>query len=381
MDYFVSDETKTKYLGDKTVDVDISVMIKVIFGKEVVGFDQEIEKILEGLGFEIREKKEDIWTVSVPLWRSPEDIEIQEDIFEEVARIYGYDRIESIPIKSFVNHVPYQGLVKMKRYFENFLVRNAQFDELETYPWVDNKLLALFDGDTASLYHLQNPLSIDAPCLRDNLRENLMSYIVKNAKFFDTIRIFDIGQVWSKKNQELLKKKKKTSLDKRYAENYVAEHTELGAIIYTKHIENREEDSIFSLQNILVSALAELSWKEEDFRLETTDLSIYHPKKQANIYIRDVLVGSLGQIHPLLLAELKLPEKASCSYLQLNLDILASLEDQQESNKYTFETLKDQIVWRDLSFVIDEDKSYREILDYIKAMDSLSSLEVFDLYQ
>lgn len=102
LDYFVSETTKSMHNNPKQIEVDLCAMTKLIFGEEVDGFAEEAVKILEGLGFEIIQNTECktqndgrcLFDVKVPIRRGPGDMNIQEDVFEEVARIYGYNRIE-----------------------------------------------------------------------------------------------------------------------------------------------------------------------------------------------------------------------------------------------------------------------------------------------
>src|SRR3989338_4092181 len=129
--------------------------------------EKEIMDILNRLGMEIS-KKEDIFSVGVPSERP--DLKIKEDIVEEVARIYGYEKIEE--------KIPEGLLVPPKRNDALFLVSITRkimvglgFFEVYNYSFVKN-------GD----WELQNPPSKDKKFLRTNLAEGLEANVKKNKK-------------------------------------------------------------------------------------------------------------------------------------------------------------------------------------------------------
>jgi len=133
--------------------------------------------------------------ITPPIRRSPDDINIPEDIYEEVARIYGYDNIQTLPLMSVAKYVPYTDEVSIQRKVEDVLVRNFACNQTETYPRISEKTIQEFAKDKNNFYSLQNPTSPDAPYLRDDMVYGLLAYTAKNSKFFDQFKIFDIGKV------------------------------------------------------------------------------------------------------------------------------------------------------------------------------------------
>jgi phenylalanyl-tRNA synthetase beta subunit len=77
----------------------------------------------------------------VPFWRSPDDINITEDIYEEIARIYGYDKIDAQPLLSPIENAAYTPYVAMTRKLEELLVERFGFVQTETYPWISEKVV------------------------------------------------------------------------------------------------------------------------------------------------------------------------------------------------------------------------------------------------
>lgn len=88
----------------------------------------------------------------------------------------------------------------------------------------------------------------------------------------------------------------------------------------------------------------------------------------------------IGSIHPLVLQALKLPEQAGLVYADLSLDALATLLENNANHVYTYETLQDQIIWRDLCFVVDADKEFAPLLEAVKKVPEVKGMEVFDIY-
>ena len=123
---------------------------------------------------------------------------IQEDIYEEVARIYGYDQIENLPLLSNTEYTPYTEYVAIQRKLEDILTRTIGCNQCESYPWIGEKALQEFSRKKDNFYMLQNPVNPEAPYMRDDLIYGLLAYTAKNSKFFDSFKMFDIGKIWNK---------------------------------------------------------------------------------------------------------------------------------------------------------------------------------------
>jgi phenylalanyl-tRNA synthetase beta subunit len=77
----------------------------------------------------------------VPVWRAPSDINIQADIVEEIARHIGYDNLPFASMTQEVKRTQRVADVALRRKIEEIAVHDLHADQLETYPWVPEKML------------------------------------------------------------------------------------------------------------------------------------------------------------------------------------------------------------------------------------------------
>ena len=367
--WWLSYFSKTKNVNyiQKNININYSKMAKFIFGEEKDWFENEAKNILQWLWFRLQNNE--IW---VPFWRSPDDINIVEDIYEEVARIYGYENIDAKSLFSDISLNKSPSLISLISDIEDSFVKKYNFDQVETYPRIWVKNLDLFDLKIENLYKIKNPIDIDKAYLRDDLDYVLINYISKNSKFFDAFKIFDIGRVWSKlwNNNNIWK----------FADELIGEKTQLSAMYYQKSNKNWEKDLLLLAKSELEDLIKHFGLKDEII-YEKTDKKAYHPKKQWNIIYSWEKIGFIATMHPIVLKENKLLETSDLVYLSLDLEKIDSLVNKVEFVAEWYETLQDQIVWRDLCFVIDQEKDFWEILNIAKNIEWVSDLEIFDLYK
>jgi phenylalanyl-tRNA synthetase beta chain len=146
-----------------------------------------INEILSGLGFKIVDNE-----ALVPSWRN--DIAIWQDLAEEVARIYGFNKIPKSPIKK--TEPPRKSIYRQKEAIKDILVDRG-FSEFYGYSFLSGQDLKITNLSTEDLLEVANPVSPENKYMRKSLIPGLLKAVAKNA-YFDPILMFEIGNVFTK---------------------------------------------------------------------------------------------------------------------------------------------------------------------------------------
>ena len=365
LNYFYTDEVKKLYSKHLEINFD-----------ELRSFswinipDEDIKDILQNLWFEFNWNR-----IRVPFWRSPADINIKEDIFEEVIRIYGYENINWKELTKVMENTPYSEKVEITRLAEEVFVEDFRFTEVETYPWINLETVDKIKKiNPEELFSLQNPVSPETKYLRPNLCSNLLEVVAKNFREYDNIKVFEVGRVF-KRWQKI-----KPEDSQKMGEKLVA-----WAMVYQKEVKNFKENNIFILKNALDKLLKEywlkwlLEYKPEDEMLEP----VSHPKQYAKILLNKQEIWKIATVHPYYYKEFKISEKSQITFMQIDLDKLIELKNKikvKAIQKMNYYTLEDQIVSRDLAFVISKEENYGKVLFAVNKVKEIIDVEVFDIY-
>ncbi|MBI2018693.1 phenylalanine--tRNA ligase subunit beta [Candidatus Daviesbacteria bacterium] len=152
---------------------------------------------LESLSFKVEKSGEGEWIVTPPYFRL--DISIEEDLIEEVARMYGY---EKIPSKELKGKLP----EKIDQTLPNFIydlkkvLSEAGLTEVQTYSFYSSKTINYLRLTINDLVKVANPISSETEFMRDNLWPNLLEVVAKNTRQgYRDIAIFEIGKVYHPK--------------------------------------------------------------------------------------------------------------------------------------------------------------------------------------
>lgn len=353
-----------------TVEVNRDEMNQFIFWKadKKADFQQKATEILQNLWFVVQ------WNqVVVPLWRWPDDITISADIAEEVARIRWYETIASTAPLTEIHNQSFIWNTEVIRIAEKCLVEKCRFDQGENYPWVSEKMVQPFGKNREDFITLTNPVNPECPLLRDSFLYQFLQVASKNAKFFDNIRYFDTGKLWTKNQPS-------NSVSKEFAAAHIDEQLYAGFFLYKKSISSWEEDTMLESKSVVEELLKdyELNWR---LIYEATNLPYFHPKKQGKILFNKQEIGRLWTLHPNVLKQYKLPEQASMTFVEISLEAIKSLRSQNSEHTYRYETMQDQILWRDLCFVIDAKSDFAPLMSSLRKIEEIKDIRVFDVYQ
>lgn len=161
---------------------------------------QSVE-ILTKLGFSVKQK-DTILEVTVPAKKAGDDMQIQEDLIEEIARVYGYHNIPGqLPpsIQSDYVHVD-----KSQFYWEDRIkdaLKYWGFTEVYTYPMVSKDLLT---GNEADAVTIHNPLTEEFVHMRKTLIPGMMKVVADNQDH-ENIKLFEIANVFERTTRDLPK--------------------------------------------------------------------------------------------------------------------------------------------------------------------------------
>lgn len=166
-----------------------------MIGQEIPA--KEVERILDHLGYEL-EKNSKGYAVTVPTWRY-KDTAIQADIIEDVARIYGYDKIQPVLPEGSIRPAP----VNARREYEKSVRQQLtayHFNEIYTFAFTGPELIekAGLKVDESSI-EIENPISSDMSVMRQSLLPRTLETIADNLRYQKQFRLFELSRTYHKK--------------------------------------------------------------------------------------------------------------------------------------------------------------------------------------
>jgi phenylalanyl-tRNA synthetase beta chain len=318
---------------------------------------ETVSEILSRLGMAV-ERIQAGWNVTPPPFRF--DLEIEEDLIEEIGRIYGYDNLpSSTPSVHLQMPERPEARVQLDRMKQTLV--DLGYAEAITYSFVDPKLQQLLDPEHQAIA-LANPISADMGVMRTSLWPGLVQVLQYNLnRQQNRLFLFECGLKFLKQDSELKQ------------EMMVA-----GALTGSRlpaHW-NRETQAVdfFDVKGH-VESLLDLTGLAEQFTYQVESHPTLHPGQSAAIYRQTRLVGWLGALHPSVEQALGLSQRAYVFEIEA-----AALS---EGRVPKFAPLsRYPSIRRDIALVVDEAISAAEVLDCIRLCGSeyLTNIELFDVY-
>jgi phenylalanyl-tRNA synthetase beta chain len=336
---------------------------------EILGTDidaSDIVKILESLEMMIRAEKDGVYRVTPPTYRV--DIAREIDLIEEVARLYGYDRIPATlpPVSATAVTREHQQIV-VDRIRD--LIRGSGYSEIITFSFISpesaKRLGIRENDDRQNMVKIRNPLTEDQSVMRTTLVSSLLETMKKNAHngCLD-LKMFEIGRVFFHRKEGELP----------------IEKSRMGCLITGMFYDDlwcsKINADFYDLKGCIENIFDGLKIAGLEFRSDYGE-AFLHPGKSCGIYVKDRFIGFLGEVHPDTLLKMDLKNRAYVA--EIDLDIV--------SNMFSGEVLYKDLprfpsVVRDVAFVIGQEMEADKMLKLAVEMDKelLEKVSIFDVY-
>lgn len=322
----------------------------------------EIVAILKKLGFECEIESETTLKITAPSWRH--DIAIEQDIVEEILRVYGYDNIPALalPTSTATNNILNNEQMLLKQ-VRRALVATG-LNEVVTWSFMSSKFAVNF-GEPDLRLQIDNPISSELDLMRQSILPNLVELVQKNCnRSVANQAFFEIGPVFE---YEQGFKQKKAIAGVRFGKNFERN-------IY----KDVREIDVFDVKSDLYLALSALGIDQQNIIISTDNLPQYmHPGRSGSIKYRNKIIGYFGELHPVVIKTCGLTNPLFV--FELIVDDLAAKKPSEKMDKYS----NFQIVERDFAFIFDNNILAGDITRVIKNIDKnlITDVQIFDIYR
>ncbi len=328
---------------------------------KVLGMDiaaETIVDIFERLGMQIEATADAQWQVTPPGFRF--DMAIEEDLIEEVARIFGYNNIQGKkPMAALAMFPVPENRIKVSTFKQ--VMTHRDFQEVITYSFVDKKLEKLINPELEAL-PLLNPISSDLAVMRTSLWQGLLSTLAFNQRHQQSrIRLFESGLRFVPTEDEL-------------QQEAVIAGVILGEKLPQPLYDGHKVD-FFDLKGD-VEALLSQTLQSEHYTFVQDEHPALHPGQSARIELDDEAVGWIGAAHPEVLNAFSIKGAAFMFELKLSAISTRKLPKLQQWSKFPSSA-------RDISIVIDENVTISKLLEVVQASEvkTLKNARIFDIYR
>lgn len=331
--------------------------------------EKEVAAIMGRLGFTYEDKNTGQVEVTVPLRRA--DITIEEDLVEEVARLYGYDQIPTTLPGGKLHESRESDEEKLYNLVRTVLTAGGYY-ECITYSFINPESLGLLripnNDRRRQVVPVRNPFTDDQSVMRTTLLPGLLRVMKHNLSHRELNQmLFEIGSIYEPKNlplKELPRERKMVSL------------AVTGLEPEPNWIKESRETDYFTVKGILDSLLTRIRIDEVDYVPRA--VPFLHPTRSAVLEVDGKELGCIGQLHPDIAEELEIGQ--AVTVCELDLELISDLSEliPRVTTIPRFPAAK-----RDLALVVSKDISAKQLEDTIREAggDLVRDVTLFDLYE
>lgn len=332
----------------KTIQIPLNLKrLHSKIGKEIP--KKTVTDILKSLEFTIKSQKQTL-EVTVPSHRATKDILIEDDLMEEVARMYGYENIEPtlplLPVK-----VPRDNPERrFKHKARKILAYGLGFTEVYNYSFYSEKDYKKCLLDEKNHIKIHNFLSEEQTHLRTSLLPNIIKNVKDNLKFRNECKLYEIGRIY-RENGAYMPDEKKIIMGCIVGKGEMFYEALGAAEAFLKHF---------------------LTYKTHE--REAPDYA--HPSKYVEIHGGVEKIGAAWSVNPTILKNHDIEK--NIGIFEIDLGLLTKLN---QSSKIKYQPLpKFPETFFDVSVVVPERTKIQEIKQTIQGSKFITNIELFDIF-
>ncbi|XBQ17140.1 MAG: phenylalanine--tRNA ligase subunit beta [Oceanicaulis sp.] len=333
--------------------------------KKLLGLDlseDEIEKILSSLGFEV--SRGERWSVAVPSWRH--DCTEAADLIEEIARIAGYDRLPTTPFRRPEGErfeAPATELQNRVRAARRAIAM-AGYQEAITWSFCRHDEADLFGGAGEGL-QLANPISSELDVMRPSALIHLLKALQKSAdRGMEDARYFEAGPIYLNDSPD-------------------GQRTVIAGarrVIAGRDWRGAEAPDLFDIKADALAALAAAGAPADNAQISADARGWWHPGRSGVIRLGRNVLAEFGEIHPRVLKALDIDGRVVA--FEVFLDQIPAAKKKPLKARPALSLPELNPVRRDFAFLAPADLPAAELLKALKGADKqlVTDAILFDVY-
>lgn len=309
--------------------------------------DDKIVKILSTLNLSPTKAKAKI-VCTIPTYRG--DLKLEEDLIEEVARIYGYNNFpKTLPVgETPKEKIPYYFDNNFQIFTKN-LLSSAGYTEVMTYSLISEDLISSIKGKIDGYIRLSNPVSIDFQYLRSSLVPNLLTALKTNPSKV-SVKLFEIGKVYKGPPEKAIEPYLVSGITR--ATNFIDFKGSIDFLLKRINLDSYEIEEVTGSDNL------------------------WHPFKSATVSVGTIVVGTFGQINPLVCESLDIDDEV----FAFEFDLAAFERFAKDKVYKSISKYPAQI--EDITLTFPEKTEIGKVMSFVlEESNYVSKIELVDTYQ
>jgi phenylalanyl-tRNA synthetase beta chain len=338
------------------IDLDLGYVNKLL-GCDVSR--ERVSEILSSLQMNVSDKENDSFEVEIPTFRI--DLQNQEDLIEEIGRVYGYDHVEAQEMMGSVRTSEIDSNVSFERNIKKFMV-GIGFSEAYGYSFYSKKDAEIMGVSEDSHFELENPMNPNQELMRLSLIPGMLNFVRENLKNFSEIKLFEIGREYHKNKSASVEEKRKL----------------IGVLVLDS---DKKADSFFEMKGHVSELISKRGIADFYFQEASGDERVapWHPSRSAVIRSSEgEEIGRVGEIDLVVLEEYSIKKRVAM--IEVDTEKLRTLSESERE----FEPIrKYPDVTRDISMLCGNDVRVDDILDSIQEAggELVLDVDLFDIFE